>query len=186
MLPFNLGDQYTIQGEDGLQHSVQIMGPTIDPQTQQAVPGSMHILYDGQETDMPNDAMQQGYEAYNVSRLAQQEQEKAVEQAQEQQAEEQEQAPQTVYGLNDEVTLQDENGQPVRGSITAEENEDGLVEVYTEKPINGKKVNLFPKDELDGMLLQHNGSEPVQQEEAPTDTENQPENKEDIAEGVVS
>jgi hypothetical protein len=187
VLHFNQGDQYTIQGEDGQQHSVQVIGPTIDPNTQQAVQGSVHVLYDGQETDMATDAIQNGYEANNVSRLAQDEQEKAVEQAQEQQQEEEQpeqpaQPQPHVYQLNDELLLQDENGQPVRGSVTAEPNEDGQIEVYTERPINGKKVNLFTPEELDDKLLQYNGPVPPPaveeqpQTEAPTnqETEEQP------------
>ncbi len=42
----------------------------------------------------------------------------------------------------------DENGNEVRGRITADVNEDGQYEVYTENPINGRKVNLFTAEEL--------------------------------------
>ena len=61
------------------------------------------------------------------------------------------------YNLNDTVSLTDENGSTVRGSITTDADADGRYEVYTEAPINGKRVNLFTRDELDSMLIEHNG-----------------------------
>ena len=61
------------------------------------------------------------------------------------------------YALNDLVSLRDENGNAVRGNITTDANADGRYEVYTEAPINGKRVNLFTRDELDSMLMEHNG-----------------------------
>ncbi len=56
---------------------------------------------------------------------------------------------QPEYALNDEVTLRDGNGNAVRGNITADANEDGQYEVETESPINGRRVNLFTREELD-------------------------------------
>ena len=61
------------------------------------------------------------------------------------------------YALNDLVSLRDENGNAVRGNITTDADADGRYEVYTEAPINGKRVNLFTRDELDSMLMEHNG-----------------------------
>ena len=61
------------------------------------------------------------------------------------------------YNLNDTVSLTDESGSTVRGSITTDADADGRYEVYTEAPINGKRVNLFTRDELDSMLMEHNG-----------------------------
>ena len=40
--------------------------------------------------------------------------------------------------------LSDENGVTVRGNITADADADGKYEVFTEAPINGKRVNLLP------------------------------------------
>ena len=34
---------------------------------------------------------------------------------------------------------------------------DGLYEVYTEDALNGKRVNMFTREELDSMLIEHNG-----------------------------
>ena len=60
---------------------------------------------------------------HNLARLNEYEQQRAA-QRQEQQAEATEPQRRT-YNLNDEITLRDEEGNPVRGSMTAEENEDG-------------------------------------------------------------
>ncbi len=62
-------------------------------------------------------------------------------------------ATQSEYSLNTEITLRDEAGNTVRGSITAEKNEDGLYEVQTESPINGRSVNLFTREELDRLRV---------------------------------
>ena len=56
------------------------------------------------------------------------------------------------YHLNDELTLIDGNGNRVHGRINAERNEDGLYEVETDSPVNGKRVNLFSGEQLDGMV----------------------------------
>ena len=59
-----------------------------------------------------------------------------------------------AYKLNDKIVLRDENGKPVRGSVTAEDNGDGQIEVYTDTPINGRKVGLYTRNQLDGMLME--------------------------------
>lgn len=51
------------------------------------------------------------------------------------------------YALNNEVIIPTREG-PVRGFVTAEKDADGLIEVMTESPINGKKVNVFTEEEL--------------------------------------
>ena len=80
--------------------------------------------------------------------------------------------------LNDIVSLTDENGVTVRGNITADADADGKYEVFTEAPINGKRVNLFTRDELDNMLLEHNGVafEHPAENESNNGAENIPEN----------
>ena len=82
------------------------------------------------------------------------------------------------YALNDIVSLTDENGVTVRGNITADADADGKYEVFTEAPINGKRVNLFTRDELDNMLLEHNGVafEHPAENESNNGAENIPEN----------
>lgn len=82
------------------------------------------------------------------------------------------------YALNDIVSLTDENGVTVRGNITADADADGKYEVFTEAPINGKRVNLFTRDELDNILLEHNGVafERPAENESNNGAENIPEN----------
>lgn len=63
-----------------------------------------------------------------------------------------------AYALNTELSFQTENG-VVRGSVTNERNADGLIEVWTEEPLNGKKVNLFTEEELNGLLNSTNSQD---------------------------
>lgn len=63
-----------------------------------------------------------------------------------------------AYALNTELSFQTENG-VVRGSVTNERNADGLIEVWTEEPLNGKKVNLFTEEELKGLLNSTNSQD---------------------------
>lgn len=68
-----------------------------------------------------------------------------------------------AYALNTELSFQTENG-VVRGSVTNERNADGLIEVWTEEPLNGKKVNLFTEKELNGLLNPVSDIAPVNNE----------------------
>lgn len=47
----------------------------------------------------------------------------------------------------------------VSGVVISPENEDGLIEVETDAPINGKMVNLFTRDELDELTQKEQGDE---------------------------
>lgn len=143
-LEFKQGDTYSIiDKEDGTQHSLSIIGDAIDEKTGQVNPDMVLVDIDGAQQPilLPKEQVQhQVDEARRVAVAATQ----VVENA-----------PTTntnnTYSINDEVTISDENGNAVRGSITAPENEDGKFEVYTEQPINGKKVNLFSAEELDAI-----------------------------------
>lgn len=143
-LEFKQGDTYSIiDKEDGTQHSLSIIGDAIDEKTGQVNPEMVLVDIDGaqQPTLLPKEQVQQQVDEARRAAVA------ATQVV--------ENAPTTntnnTYSINDEVTLSDENGNAVRGSITAPENEDGKFEVYTEQPINGKKVNLFSAEELDAM-----------------------------------
>ena len=61
------------------------------------------------------------------------------------------------FALNDEFTILNDAGEPVRGSITGELDDDGTVEIYTEEPINGNRVNRFTPAELEEMFDTYNG-----------------------------
>ena len=163
VLAFNVGDTYDLTDEHGQQWSAQIVADNGDGTVQVAWNGDPNII-----STAHKDVLQSMRDIHNRARINDYEQQRAA-QRQEQQAEAAEPQRRT-YNLNDEITLRDEEGNPVRGSITAEENEDGEIEVYTEQPINGKQVQLLRRDELDNMLLEQNGEvvENVPSEETPS------------------
>lgn len=61
------------------------------------------------------------------------------------------------YVLNEMLTLRGDDGKPVRGSIVAEPNEDGLYEVYTEERIGGMRVNTYTEEQINEMLISRDG-----------------------------
>ena len=163
VLAFNVGDTYDLTDEHGQQWSAQIVADNGD--------GTVQVAWNGDPNSISTarkDELQSMRDIHNRARINDYEQQRAA-QRQEQQAEAAEPQRRT-YNLNDEITIRDEEGNPVRGSITAEENEDGEIEVYTEQPINGKQVQLLRRDELDNMLLEQNGEvvENVPSEETPS------------------
>ena len=152
VLPFAVGDTYNILDEQGQQHQAQILQDNGD--------GTVQVSYDGTEAiTAPKAAIQDMAENANLARLQQFEQQRTIERQQKaaQEAQEQYEAQRPVYNLNDEITIRDDAGNLVRGSVTAEENEDGQIEVYTEFPVNGQKINLFTRDQLDAMVEEQNG-----------------------------
>lgn len=163
VLPFNQGDTYTLTDENGQQSQIQIV-PNQDGIVDNGN-GTVNVSSDGGVTVVPmsKDDIQFMSDATNRARVLQSEQQREAMRAEQTKPE---------YSLNTEVTLRDEAGNAVRGSITADMNEDGLYEVYTESPINGRKVNLFTADELnvlnyeqpeqtDGNIEQENIPEPT-------------------------
>lgn len=143
-LEFKQGDTYPIiDKEDGTQHSLSIIGDAIDEKTGQVNPEMVLVDIDGAQQPilLPKEQVQQQVDEARRAAVAATQ---VIEHAPTNSAN-------NTYNINDEVTLSDENGNTVRGSITAPENEDGKFEVYTEQPINGKKVNLFSAEELDTM-----------------------------------
>ena len=152
VVTFNPGDTYTITGDDA-QIQVQIIanedGIVDNGDGTVNVSDGMNIFPLAKET------IQQQADAANLARVAQFEQQRTIENTERKQEMQEAERPQ--YALNDIVSLTDENGVTVRGNITADADADGKYEVFTEAPINGKRVNLFTRDELDNMLLEHNG-----------------------------
>ena len=174
VLPFAVGDTYNILDEQGQQHQAQILQDNGD--------GTVQVSYDGTEAiTAPKYAIQDMAENANLARLQQYEHQRTIERQQKaaQEAQEQYEAQRPVYNLNDEITIRDDAGNLVRGSVTAEKNEDGQIEVYTEFPVNGKKINLFTRDQLDAMVEEQNGVlvEPVI---AQNEVENVPETTENV------
>lgn len=181
VLAFNVGDTYDLADGFGQQCSAQIVADNGD--------GTVQVAWNGDPNNISTarkDELQSMRDIHNRARINDYEQQRAA-QRQEQQAEAAEPQRRT-YNLNDEITLRDEEGNPVRGSITAEENEDGEIEVYTEHPINGKQVQLLRRDELDNMLLEQNGEvvENVPSEETPSVINLTDDESEDNAETPVT
>ena len=138
---FQPGDTYTVTDDNGQAAQIQIV-PNEDGLVDN-VDGTVNVSSDGGQTVVPmrKEDIQAMVDATNRARVMQVEQQReAMQQPQVQE--------QPTYSLNDEITLTDENGNVVRGSIAADVNEDGQYEVYTENPINGRKVNLFTAEEL--------------------------------------
>lgn len=155
VVPFNPGDTYTLTGEDGQPVQVQIVANQdglVDNGD-----GTVNVSSDGGQTVVPmrKEDVQAMVDATNRARVEQAEMQREAMRTQAQPTQ------QSGYRLNDEVSLTDENGNEVRGSITGDINEDGRYEVYTESPINGRKVNLFTAEELNRM--QANPAENSQQ-----------------------
>ena len=162
VLEFKAGDTYSILDEDQKQHTIQIIGEAIDEKTKQPNPDMVMASIDGLEpTMLPKEQIQAMNDEENLWRL---------EQSLKQGEEVENTTPHSAqsYNLNDEITLINEDGKPVRGSITTDQNEDGKFEVYTEEPINGKRVNLFTAEELDAMTgkqQEQTNQAPVQEEQ---------------------
>lgn len=171
---FNSGDAYTITGQDGSQMQVQVIAN--EDGIVDNGDGTVNVSDGVNIFPLAKETIQQQADAANLARVAQFEQQRTIENAERKQEMQEAERPQ--YALNDIVSLTDENGVTVRGNITADADADGKYEVFTEAPINGKRVNLFTRDELDNMLLEHNGvafERPVENE-SNNGAENIPEN----------
>ena len=81
---------------------------------------------------MPKDAIQIMIDRTNKNKVVQQEEPAAA----------------VTYNLNDDVYVQDENGNIVHGVITGDVNEDGQYEVQTDTPVKNVLVNLYTPDQF--------------------------------------
>lgn len=152
VVTFNPGDTYTITGDDA-QIQVQIVAN--EDGIVDNGDGTVNVSDGVNIFPLAKETIQQQADAANLARVVQFEQQRTIENAERKQEMQEAERPQ--YALNDIVSLTDENGVTVRGNITADADADGRYEVFTEAPINGKRVSLFTRDELDNMLLEHNG-----------------------------
>lgn len=151
-LPFNVGDQYSLADENGQTVQVTVVQDNGD--------GNVTVNMNGQNVPMSKDQIQTMSDAENMKRLADYQQQKNGGADNAPAAD----ATGTVsgsqqrgYALNDEVVLRDADGNGVRGTIVSEPDADGLYEVETAMPINGKRVNQWSADEIGEMLMEHNG-----------------------------
>ncbi|MCU6767842.1 LPD5 domain-containing protein [Barnesiella propionica] len=148
VVPFNPGDIYLLTDEHGGQKSAQIF--SADEQ-------NAWVLIDEakEAVVIPKAELQQMVDYTNLARLKKYHEQKALEEMAIDEQEKEANRPQ--YAIKDLIMLRDENGNGIRGNITADSDADGRYEVYTEDAVNGKRVNLFTRDELDSMLMEHNG-----------------------------
>lgn len=86
----------------------------------------------GEVVAMPKDAIQIMIDRTNKNKVVQQEEPAAA----------------VTYNLNDDVYVQDENGNIVHGVITGDVNEDGQYEVQTDTPVKNVLVNLYTPDQF--------------------------------------
>lgn len=181
VVTFNPGDTYTITGDDA-QIQVQIIAN--EDGIVDNGDGTVNVSDGVNIFPLAKETIQQQVNAANLARVAQFEQQRTIENAERKQEMQETERPQ--YTLNDIVSLTDENGVTVRGSITADADADGRYEVYTEAPVNGKRVNLFTREELDNMLLEHNGVafEHPAENESNNGAENIPENDNNASQNI--
>lgn len=114
--------------------------------------GTLDVDYSGVPHRMTTDELQS---MADNTRARQIENEHAaqVQQAKAEEREEREQAGLPRYALNDELTIRTPEGDEVTAYVTNEEDVDGNIEVYFNEPFDGKKVHLFTKDYLDGVVV---------------------------------
>ena len=140
VLHFRTGETYTLADEAGTSHTYNIVSDNGND--------TVNVIVDGnaeQPQVIEKSYLQGLQDKANIARLQDKKQQPNDQPEQPYNPQEQ------PYNLNDEITLYDEDGNAVNGTVTNAENEDGLIEVTTDTPINGKVSNLFTKDELDAM-----------------------------------
>lgn len=144
-LTFNPGDTYTLDTENG-QMQVQIIA------NEQGIvdngDGTINVT-DGQNIfPVTKQTFQDQVDAANKARVAQYD---ALQQAERSM----ENAPE--YALNDKVVLRDANGNTINGQIAEVFADDGYYIVDVDVPINGSYAARMTRDELNNMLVEHNG-----------------------------
>ena len=154
VVTFNAGDTYTITGDDG-QIEVQIVANEdgiIDNGD-----GTVNVSDGTNVFPLSKETIQQQADEANIARVAQFEQQRAAENAAYQQAIEEDSRPQ--YALNDKVTLRDADGNVIHGEIVEYNEADDNFVVDVDFPIEGKYAPLLTRNELDSMVVEHNGTE---------------------------
>ena len=143
-IPPQAGAVYDLLDADGTPQQIAIQQVGQD--------GTLDVDYSGVPHKMTTDELQS---MADNTRARQIENEHAaqVQQAKAEEREEREQAGLPRYALNDELTIRTPEGEELTGYVTNEEDEDGNIEVYFNQPYEGKKVHLFTKDYLDGVVV---------------------------------
>lgn len=128
---FAQGDVYTLTDEAG-----KVAQVTVVPNKDGIVDngdGTVNVdAGTGEVVAMPKDAIQIMIDRTNKNKVVPQEEPAAA----------------VTYNLNDDVYVQDENGNIVHGVITGDVNEDGQYEVQTDTPVKNVLVNLYIPDQF--------------------------------------
>ena len=151
-LSFQVGDRYDAVDERGVQHRIEVVGGAVDD-AGNAMNGYVGVRVDGGEAvSMRTDEIAKMVGNADVQRR---EAELSGDVSEDGHASETDHAVDVeaagdvpTYAQNEVLTLLDEHGNPVRAEITAAANEDGLYEVQTDEPIDGKRVSMMSAEEI--------------------------------------
>ncbi len=153
LLSFNPGDAVSIG--DGAGGFVQgtIAGPVVDERTGAVLDGMVNVdMPDGSRQTLKKQDLQAWADAQARARAEEFDRARRGEQPSGENGSE----GKPQFKLNDEFSIETGGAMPVRGSITAEADEDGLIEIHTEEPLNGQVINKIKPEELERMLVSYN------------------------------
>ena len=158
VVSFKEGDTYTLTDKDGEQTQV-----TLVVNEQGLVDngdGTVNVTVDGQNVvPMSMEEIQSGVDATNMARTMQAEQEHQnndesvpnLDESVQNDGESVEEKPDGVeYGVNDTFTLLNGEDEIIHGEVQGV-SDDG-VEIRTDEPLNGKRVQIIPAEEFEEMV----------------------------------
>ena len=148
-LAFQVRDRYDAVDERGVQHRIEVVGGAVDD-AGNAMNGYVGVRVDGGEAvSMRTDEIAKMVGNADVQRREAELSGEASEDGHASDADHAVDADDVpTYAQNEVLTLLDEHGNPVRAEITAAANEDGLYEVLTDEPIDGKRVSMMSAEEI--------------------------------------
>lgn len=155
VVSFNEGDTYTLTDENGEQTQVTLVA------NEQGLvdngDGTVNVTVDGQNVvPMSMEDIQGGVDATNMARTVQAEQERQTngenvpnsDESVQNDGENVQETPDGVeYGVNDTFTFIDGEGATIHGEVQGI-SDDG-VEIRTDDPLNGKRVQVIPAEEFE-------------------------------------
>lgn len=158
VVSFNEGDTYTLTEENGEQTHVTLVA------NEQGLvdngDGTVNVTVDGQNVvPMSMEEIQSGVDATNMARTMQAEQEHQnndesvpnLDESVQNDGESVEEKPDGVeYGVNDTFTLLNGEDEIIHGEVQGV-SDDG-VEIRTDEPLNGKRVQIIPAEEFEEIV----------------------------------
>lgn len=155
VVSFNEGDTYTLTDENGEQTQVTLVA------NEQGLvdnwDGTVNVTVDGQNVvPMSMEDIQGGVDATNMARTVQAEQDRQAngenvpnsDESVQNDGENVQETPDGVeYGVNDTFTFIDGEGATIHGEVQGI-SDDG-VEIRTDEPLNGKRVQVIPAEEFE-------------------------------------